>query len=137
MRFEGILQVWNAERGHGIIVPEGGGQQLFVHVSAFPTDGPPPTQDECLSFEIVTGRDGRKQAAKVRRSQRKVAQAWAAPAPPRRVQPQRRGWGLALGLALTASAGLLGWMQLSQSQEPERLAQLTPMAAKAPAAKKH
>jgi hypothetical protein len=36
-----------------------------------------------------------------------------------------------------ASAGVLGWMQLSQPQEPEKLAQLAPAVAKAPAAKKH
>lgn len=137
MRFVGTLKVWNAERGHGLVDPENGGQPVFVHISAFPTDAAPPTQDEWLSFEIVTGRDGRKQAVKVQRSRRVVNQAWAAPAPPRRVQRQRPAWGLALSLALAASAGLLGWMQLSQPQEPERLAQLAPVAVKAPAAKKH
>ncbi|MEJ6001122.1 cold-shock protein [Paucibacter soli] len=133
MRFEGKLQVWNAERGHGMIAPLGGGQPLFVHVSAFPPDGPPPVQDETLSFEIVTGRDGRKQAARVRRSQPKLAQAWAAPS--RRAPPRRRGWSLALGLALMAGAGVLAWLQLSHAQQPEKLAQLAP--AKASTAGKH
>lgn len=137
MRFEGTLKVWNGERGHGIIVPENGGQELFVHVSAFPHDGPPPVQDECLSFEIVSGRDGRKQAAKVQRSRRGPAQAWAAPAPPRRARPQRRVWGMGLGLALLASAGVLAWMQLARAPEPDKLAQLAPAVVKAPAAKKH
>lgn len=42
MRFEGTLNSWYGERGHGLLQPEQGGEALFVHVSAFPMDGQAP-----------------------------------------------------------------------------------------------
>ncbi len=38
-RFDGMLKKWNADRGMGCVVAEQGGEELFVHVSAFPCDG--------------------------------------------------------------------------------------------------
>ena len=73
MRFEGSLSMWNGERGYGEILPLQGGQALFVHVSAFPRDGEPPALYEVLSFEVVSGRDGRKDAVRVLRVERSVA----------------------------------------------------------------
>ena len=73
MRFEGTLTIWNGERGYGAIAPEQGGQELFVHVSAFPRDGAPPQPGEALSFEIVTDGDGRKQAGRIQRFKRAVS----------------------------------------------------------------
>lgn len=67
MRFEGVLSTWNPEAGHGRIRPSGGGEEVFVAWAAFPTDGEGPRMDEPLSFEIVTGRDGRKQAVNLKR----------------------------------------------------------------------
>ena len=73
MRFEGSLSMWNGERGYGEILPLQGGQPLFVHVSAFPREGEPPALYEVLSFEVVSGRDGRKDAVRVLRVERSVA----------------------------------------------------------------
>lgn len=70
MRFEGVLSAWNHEAGYGAIRPDGGGEEVFVSLAAFPTDGEGPRPDEPLSFEIVTGRDGRKQAVNLRRLSR-------------------------------------------------------------------
>ena len=70
MRFEGILSAWNQEAGHGTIRALHGGDELFVGLAAFPTDGEGPRLDEALSFEIVSGRDGRKQAVNLKRLQR-------------------------------------------------------------------
>ncbi|MBV8037791.1 cold-shock protein [Roseateles sp.] len=70
MRFEGVLSAWNHDAGYGAIRPSGGGEEVFVGLTAFPTDGEGPRLDERLSFEIVTGRDGRKQAVHLRRLSR-------------------------------------------------------------------
>jgi len=89
MRFEGRLSAWTALRGYGAIAPLEGGQELFVHVSAFPTDGEQPLLGELLSFEVVTGRDGRKEAVRVQRSKRRVSSG----APALSTQPSGRRAG--------------------------------------------
>ena len=119
MRFEGNLTAWNPERGYGAIAPEQGGQELFVHVSAFPRDGAPPVLGEPLSFEIVSGSDGRKQAGRVLRSKRVAGPAAAgfmAPAPPRRqLRAAQRKRRIATGaMALILVVSVLGWLHLSQ-----------------------
>ena len=67
MRYQGKLKKWNAERGFGFIVADDGGQDIFVHVSAFPRDGTLPAEGEPLSFEIEPHRDGKKKAVRVSR----------------------------------------------------------------------
>ena len=67
MRFEGVLSAWNPVAGYGAIRPRGGGEEVFVGLAAFPTDGEGPRLDEPLSFEIAIGRDGRKQAVNLKR----------------------------------------------------------------------
>ncbi|MBO9689756.1 cold-shock protein [Roseateles chitosanitabidus] len=67
MRFEGTLDSWYAERGHGMVRPEQGGEALFVHVSAFPLDGQSPQEGERVSFEVVSKSDGSKQAVRLQR----------------------------------------------------------------------
>lgn len=62
MRFEGTLSKWNDDRGFGFISPTLGGQEIFVHISAFPKDGIRPTLGENLSFEIETDSNGKKRA---------------------------------------------------------------------------
>jgi cold shock CspA family protein len=66
-RFNGKLTKWNAERGFGFVVADHGEQELFVHVSAFPRGGRPPTIGELLSFEIELDKEGRKRAVRVLR----------------------------------------------------------------------
>jgi cold shock CspA family protein len=67
MRFEGELVAWNEQSGYGAIRPLNGGEDVIVGQGAFPTDGDIPQIGELLSFEIVTGRDGRKKATKLSR----------------------------------------------------------------------
>ncbi len=62
MRIEGTLAKWNDERGFGFITPAQGGQEIFVHISAFPKDGIRPTLGEKLTFEIETDNNGKKRA---------------------------------------------------------------------------
>lgn len=38
LRFNGTLKKWHADRGLGFVVADEGGDELFVHVSAFPRD---------------------------------------------------------------------------------------------------
>ena len=119
MNFEGTLTLWNAERGYGEITPLAGGQAVFVHVSALPMDGEPMRLGELLSFEIVSGRDGCKAAARVHRLQRVAASAAervlmaAAPRRPPSLRQRRRrrltAWFSAALLAGLVCAGYVGF----------------------------
>lgn len=67
MQTEGTLSRWNEEKGYGFITPKRGGQDIFVHISAFPEDGQRPLLHEKLSFMIEVEKNGRKRATKIER----------------------------------------------------------------------
>lgn len=118
MRFKGVLSAWAQDTGYGTIRPLGGGEEVFVGLAAFPTDGDGPRLDEPLSFEIVTGRDGRKQAVNLKRlaSERvgPALRATTAGARSRARHSQRkRRLGLAAG-AVVAIMLVMGGLHLWQ-----------------------
>ncbi|MBV8502001.1 MAG: cold shock domain-containing protein [Paucibacter sp.] len=137
-RFEGELVLWHGERGFGAIMPRHGGQEVFVHVSAFPRDGAPPAVHDQISFEIVSDGEGRKRAARVQRLSgqglsgqgrnddvtRVLGRSTGAMALRRRREERRRRLTYTVvGLALVIVA--LGWMQFSvpsQSHQPSHFA---------------
>ena len=80
MRFEGKLLKWNDDRGFGFIAPVQGGQEVFVHISAFPRDGQRPQLHEALSFGIELDNKGKKRAVGVLRPA-------GSPSAPRRLTP--------------------------------------------------
>lgn len=65
MRFDGVIRSWNDERGFGFIEPTLGGQEIFVHIRAFPRGAKRPTIGQRVSFEVELGSQGRKRAHKV------------------------------------------------------------------------
>lgn len=65
MRFDGTLKVWNDDRGFGFIAPDQGGQDLFVHIKAFPAGTGRPAVGQAVTFEVETGPDGKKRARNV------------------------------------------------------------------------
>jgi cold shock CspA family protein len=65
MRFTGKLKTWTDDRGFGFITPTEGGQDIFVHISEYPT-GRTPTVNEMLSFEVALNPQGKKKAVRVR-----------------------------------------------------------------------
>jgi len=66
-RYSGKLKKWNAERGFGFIVADDGGQDIFVHISAFARDGRQPTDGELLTFEVEPDRNGKRSAVRILR----------------------------------------------------------------------
>lgn len=69
MRLNGTLKNWNAERGFGVIAALQGGQQIFVHISAFTRERREPAEGDALTFEIELDDKGRRRAAKVQLSE--------------------------------------------------------------------
>ncbi|RZL35050.1 MAG: hypothetical protein EOP35_15690 [Rubrivivax sp.] len=129
MRFEGILSAWNPDAGYGTIQALRGGEEIFVGLAAFPTDGDGPRLDETFSFEIVSARDGRKQAVNLIRLPRSQPAAAlrgasaAARARTRQAQRKRR-LGLAAG-AVVVVLLLLGGVRLWQPVAAELPARMS------------
>ncbi len=65
MRFEGLIRSWDDERGFGFIEPALGGQDIFVHIKAFPRGAARPAIGQRVSFEVELGPQGKKRARRV------------------------------------------------------------------------
>ncbi|KQW70054.1 cold shock and DUF1294 domain-containing protein [Methylibium sp. Root1272] len=65
MRIDGKLKSWNDERGYGFIDPVHGGQEIFVHIKAFPSGTGRPSVGQALTFEVELGPNGKKRAHSV------------------------------------------------------------------------
>ena len=60
----GTVKWFNATKGFGFIEPEGGGNDIFVHISAVEASGMSGLADnQKVNFEITEGRDGRSMAS--------------------------------------------------------------------------
>ena len=60
---EGVVKFFNTTKGFGFITPETGGKDHFVHISAVQSAGIDGLyENDKLTYEIETGRDGRESA---------------------------------------------------------------------------
>jgi len=62
----GIVKWFSDSKGFGFVVPDGGGEDLFVHFSAIQSSGGRKTlqQNQRVSFEVSMGSKG-KQITKI------------------------------------------------------------------------
>jgi len=65
MRYQGRITSWKDDKGFGFISPNGGGESLFVHVSAFANRQRRPQGDELVTYEVGRDARGRLQAKNV------------------------------------------------------------------------
>jgi len=86
MRFDGVIQTWNDERGFGFIEASQGGDPVFVHIKAFASRQARPLTGQRVTFEVELNGEGKKRAKNVeafRRARRAAS--------PRRNSPAQ--WG--------------------------------------------
>lgn len=108
MRFAGRITDWNGERGFGFVVPHGGGDRAFVHVSEFQRGSRPPVVGDLISYETRKDARGRLNAKTIRFAGQKIE----APAKYRRIP--RLGIALAFFL-LVAIFTLFGKVPVAVS----------------------
>lgn len=59
----GTVKWFNSTKGFGFIQPEGGGKDVFVHISAVERAGLTGLADnQKVTFDLESGRDGRQSA---------------------------------------------------------------------------
>ena len=63
----GTVKWFNTTKGYGFIAPEGGGSDVFVHISAVERSGLTGLADnQKVSYELREGRDGRTMASDIK-----------------------------------------------------------------------
>ncbi len=64
---KGTVKWFNVSKGFGFIQPEGGGKDVFVHVTAVREAGLETLdENQTVEFEMVDGRDGRQCAGDIK-----------------------------------------------------------------------
>ena len=64
---KGIVKWFNVSKGFGFIQPEGGGKDVFVHVTSVREAGLETLEEnQEVDFEMVDGRDGRECAGDIK-----------------------------------------------------------------------
>ncbi|MEM7075105.1 MAG: cold-shock protein [Pseudomonadota bacterium] len=62
----GTVKWFNATKGFGFIVPEEGGKDVFVHISAVERSGLTGLEDnQKVTYDLAAGRDGRESATNI------------------------------------------------------------------------
>lgn len=120
MRIEGTLSKWNDDRGFGFITSTRDGQEIFVHISAFPKDGIRPTLGESVSFEIETDSNGKARAKDLICPQRPAVKGTS---PSRRssTHPRKESpgfFGRVIPLLILVGLGVYGYTEYSRRTAP-------------------
>jgi cold shock CspA family protein len=66
LRFQGKIKSWNQAKGLGFISPNGGGDDVFIHISEFENRRKMPKITNLVTYEVNLDEKNRKQAVNVK-----------------------------------------------------------------------
>lgn len=118
MQIDGTLTKWNKDRGFGFITPRRGGDDVFIHITAFPRDGQQPRIGEVLSFDLQSDKKGRRQAVNVFRPGSKKRQQVE-----RGTRPGSTSWIRSAVISLLTLTVIVGYAFYNRSH-PQAIGQI-------------
>ena len=63
----GVVKFFNTSKGFGFIAPDGGGKDVFIHITALQRSGLQSLEEgQKVNFEVSPGRDGRMAADRIK-----------------------------------------------------------------------
>ena len=63
----GVVKFFNTSKGFGFIAPDGGGKDVFIHITALQRSGLQSLDEgQKVTFEVSPGRDGRMAADRIK-----------------------------------------------------------------------
>jgi uncharacterized membrane protein YsdA (DUF1294 family)/cold shock CspA family protein len=102
MRYQGKITNWKDDKGFGFINPNGGGNQVFVHIKSFANRQRRPVGNEIVTYELKVDAKGRVQAENV---------AFVGERAPSNISPERSNISLILSasfLIFVAASAFVG-----------------------------
>jgi uncharacterized membrane protein YsdA (DUF1294 family)/cold shock CspA family protein len=66
MRYQERLTDWNDDKGYGFVTPNGGGDRVFVHISAFKNKRRRPVDGELITYAVVKDSRNRLRAEEIK-----------------------------------------------------------------------
>ncbi|MGH8142821.1 MAG: DUF1294 domain-containing protein [Steroidobacteraceae bacterium] len=68
VRWKGKITNWNPERGFGFVTPAGGGERVFLHITAISDRRRPLADGDMVTYELAFDKKMRRRAISVRRA---------------------------------------------------------------------
>jgi cold shock CspA family protein len=65
MRHQGKVKVWKDDKGFGFVTPNGGGPEVFLHISAFSQRRKRPSIGDLVTYELSIAEPSRPKATNV------------------------------------------------------------------------